>query len=84
MTAGIHLQSGHYSIVEPWRERTPQAVLRQKADRIRDRIAVLYAEVDRCKGVVSTRNARRALIEAEHLCDLTADILRRDWLESTK
>jgi hypothetical protein len=67
-------------LTEPWRERTPQAVLRQKEARIRERVAELYAANEKARGIGTTRLVRRCLAEAEHLLDLAADALRADWL----
>jgi hypothetical protein len=39
MTRGVYQNSGHVSLVEPWRERTPQAVLKAKEARIRSLFA---------------------------------------------
>jgi hypothetical protein len=81
MPSGVP-DSNHTSLMESWRERTPQAVLRQKEQRIRERVADLYADCEKAKGVETTRLVRRCLIEAQRLCELAETTLRKDWLRA--
>ncbi len=80
MTSGVPSRENS-SAVEPWRQRTTSAVLRQKEQRIRQRVGELYAAAESARGLACTRLVRRSLAEAEHLLDLAADALRQDWLE---
>ena len=57
-------------LTEPWRERTAQAVLAAKERRIRSRIEELYLSAERAQGADCKHFVRRALCEAEGLCDL--------------
>jgi hypothetical protein len=68
------------SLTEPWRSRTPQAVLREKAARLRDRIAETYSLAQRARGPECRTLARRALRDAENLIDLVDEALKKDWL----
>jgi hypothetical protein len=80
MPTGIPAKSDHTALVEPWRQRTVPAVLQQKEQRIRQRVGDLYADLEKARGIATTKLVRRSLIEAEHLCDLVAAALRADWL----
>lgn len=80
MPAGIPAKSNHPALLEPWRERTVSAVLKAKEQRIRQRVAELYADCEQARGLDATRLVRRSLVEAEHLLDLADAALRADWL----
>jgi hypothetical protein len=79
MTSGAAVRSDP-CMIEPWRERTPQAVLQAKEKRVRERVAGLYADAARANGPESRTLVRRCIVEAEGLLDLAAAELRRDWL----
>jgi hypothetical protein len=79
MTSGAAVHSDP-NMIEPWRERTPQAVLQAKERRIRERVADLYASAERVNGPQRKTLVRRCIVEAEGLLDLAAAELRRDWL----
>jgi hypothetical protein len=68
------------SFTEPWRSRTPQAVLKAKEQRVRERVAELYASAQRANGPLRKNLVRRCIVEAEGLLDLAAAELRKDWL----
>jgi hypothetical protein len=71
------------NMIEPWRERTPQAVLAAKEKRVRERVAELYASAERATNRPESKNlVRRCIVEAEGLLDLAAAELRRDWIGS--
>jgi hypothetical protein len=65
----------------PWRERSEKAVLRAKEQRIRGLVAELYERTKDAADADYRGIVRRSLVECEHLLDLAADALRRDWLE---
>lgn len=81
MTAGIYRNSDHSSLTEPWRERTEKSALAAAEKRIRGKVAELYELSERAAGSDCKRLVRRALVEAEGLCQLAENALRRDWLE---
>ena len=82
MTSGI-ATARDTELTEPWRAREEKNVLAAAEKRIRGRISELYdlserdSNRDDCRRLV-----RKALTEAEGLCELAAGVLRRDWLAS--
>jgi hypothetical protein len=81
MTSGAAVHSDP-NMIEPWRERTPQAVLAAKERRVRERVAALYADAQRANGPQRKNLVRRCIVEAEGLLDLAAAELRKDWIGS--
>jgi hypothetical protein len=82
MPTGIPAKSAHHSLVEPWRQRTEKSALAMAEKRIKGRIEELYALAERATDAGDCRRVvRRALTEAEGLCELTESALRKNWLE---
>jgi hypothetical protein len=69
------------SLTEPWRERTPQAVLAAKAARLRSRIAETCTLAKGARGMSAKNLPRRCLADAENLLDLVDEALRQDWID---
>ena len=80
MTSGAAVHSDP-DMVEPWKQRTPQAALQAKAARLRARVA--ETNLTAKTGRMSARNfARRAIVDCENLLDLADQALRLDWIGS--
>ncbi len=79
MTSGAPVQADP-TMIEPWRERTPQRVLAQQEARIRERVTELYAQSEHAKSPELKKLTRRCLIDAERLCQVAEAALREDWL----
>jgi hypothetical protein len=79
MTSGSATHSDP-NMIEPWRARTPQAVLAAKAARLRNRIEETCLLAKSARGQRAKNMCRRALIDAEAMIDLADEALREDWL----
>ena len=78
MTTGIP-NTTEAADIERWRTRTEQRTLQQAEQRIRSRVEALYEDFKLAAiGKESRVLVRRALVEAEGLCELAETALRRD------